>query len=83
MSHRDRASCDSAFANQEHEAWDNPFTGERSTESFWDLYEEALDRVFDAGSLLLSDRFDAQAAERLTGNVNFSGMPVDPDAIGA
>ena len=59
----------------------NPFTDETTTDSFWDLYEEALDKVFDAEALFLSDDFDKDAAERLTGNLNFSGMPVDPDSL--
>ena len=81
MSHRDRASASSDFANQDHEQWKNPFTGEASTDSFWDIYEEALERVFDAQSLFFSQGFDADAASELTGNLNFSGQLVDPDAI--
>ena len=81
MSHRRRASADSAFANQDHESWTNPFTGDTSTESFWDLYEEALERVFDAEALFFSEDFDEAAAERLTGNLNFSGAPVDPALV--
>ena len=81
MSHHARASVDSAFANQDHGEWTNPFTGAVSTESFWDLYEEALDRVFDAEALFFSDGFDIEAAERLTGNLNFSGALVDPDSF--
>lgn len=80
MSHHSRPSADSIFANQGHRQWTNPFTGETSTDSFWDLYEEALDKVFDAESLFLSEGFDRDAAERLTGGLNFSGMPVDPDS---
>lgn len=81
MSHHARASVDSPFANQEHHSWTNPFTGDTSTESFWDLYEEAMDRVFDAEALFFSGDFDLAAAERLTGNLNFSGAPVDPDSF--
>ena len=81
MSHHARPSADSSFANQDHHEWTNPFTGATSTESFWDLYEEALGRVFDAEALFFSDEFDEQAAQRLTGNLNFSGMPVDPLGI--
>lgn len=81
MSHRDRASAKSTFANQGHSEWTNPFTGETSTESFWDLYEEALGRVFDAVDVFFLDDFDEEAAERLTGNLNFSGEPVDPNSV--
>ena len=80
MSHHARASAESPFANQDHNEWTNPFTGAVSTESFWDLYEEALGRVFDAEALFFSGDFDAEAAERLTNNLNFSGAPVDPDS---
>ena len=81
MSHRDRASADAAFANKRHGTWHNPFDDSDSTESFWDLYEDALDRVFDAQELFFSDGFDLEAATALTGNLNFSGMLVDPDRI--
>lgn len=81
MSHRVRLSADSPFANQAHETWKNPFTEEYSSDSFWDLYEEALERVFDAEALFFSNDFDMAAAQRLTRNLNFSGEPVDPDAI--
>ena len=80
MSHRDRASADSDFANQDHRSWENPFTGETSTESFWDLYEDALERVFDAEALFFSQGFDAEGADEITGGLNFSGQPVDPDS---
>lgn len=78
MSHRKRASAESLFANANHQTWINPFTGKASTDSFWDLYEEALESVFDAEALFFSDRFDEKAAEELTGNLNFSGAPVEP-----
>lgn len=81
MAHRDRASAESPFANQDHQAWTNPFTGKRSTTSFWDCYEEALDRVFDAQGLFFSGSFDVAAAQLLTGDLNFSGEPMDPDLV--
>lgn len=81
MSHRDRASAESPFANAQHATWANPWTGESSNESFWDLYEEALDRVFDAEAQFFSDAFNERAAEALTGNLNFSGVPVDTNDI--
>ena len=81
MSHRVRSSADSPFANQGHHEWTNPFAQTPSSESFWDLYEEALGRVFDAEAQFFADGFDLAAAERLTGGLNFSGQAVDPDAI--
>ena len=79
MAHRVRAEETSSFANAEHLPWENPFTGATSTESFWDLYEEAQAKVFDAEAALLSDAFDLAAAEKLTGGLNFSGEPVGED----
>lgn len=79
MAHRDRAEDFSDFDNRDHRPWTNPFTGEVCTESFWDLYEEAQGKVFDAESLLFSPDFDLHAAERLTKGMNFSGKPVSED----
>lgn len=80
MAHRDRAETTSPFANQGHGEWKNPFTGAVSTDSFWDLYEEAQSRVFDAACALFSRDFDLTAAVVLTGGLNFSGKPVSEDA---
>lgn len=78
MAHRVRESPVSDFDNREHRAWENPFTHEKSTASFSDLFNGAralvlptIDEVFSAG-------FDEAAARRLTGDLNFSGEPVDP-----
>jgi len=79
MAHRQRAEKTSAFGNLDHKQWENPFTGEASTDSFWDLYEKAQGMVFDAEQLLFSPDFDLSAAERLTGGLNFSGEPVGED----
>lgn len=79
MAHRVRAEAVSSFANAEHLPWKNPFTGEISTESFWNLYEEAQEKVFDAEAALMSEEFDEAAAEKLAGGLNFSGEPVGED----
>ncbi len=79
MAHRVRAEAASAFANQEHLPWENPFTKEVSTESFWDLYEEAQDRVFDTMGAFFARDFDLAAAVRLTGGLNFEGRAVSED----
>ena len=79
MAHYDRAEDTSAFDNHEHAAWTNPFTGAASTESFWDLYEDAQERVFDALSLFFGPEFGEEQARQLTGGLNFSGMPVAED----
>ena len=81
MTHRVRAEKSSPFANHDHHTWVNPFTDEPSTESFWDLYEDALDSVFDCVRAFFSDDFDEAAAEALTANLNFSGRTVNPEAM--
>lgn len=81
MSHRVRAQESSPFANHEHRPWVHPGTGETSTESFWDLYEEALGQVFDALAAFFAQDFDREAALALThGGQNFCGDPVPYDS---
>ena len=79
MAHRNRAEAFSDFDNRRHLSWTNPYTGVVSTESFWDLYEEAQGKVFDAMRTFFSKDFDLEAAEKLTGGLNFSGKPVGED----
>ncbi len=76
MSHRRREAPSSDFDNRGHDAWANPFTGEVSRDSFWDLYELAQGKVDAALDDFLSEGFDFDRAERLTGGLNFSGEPV-------
>ena len=76
MAHRDRAEDSSIFANDEHLPWENPFTGELSRESFWELYEKAQAQLPEAEAALFSRGFDLPAAQRVTGGLNFSGEPV-------
>ena len=74
MSHRvvDTDAC--PWANDEHESWTNPFTGEASTSSFQDLYDEALAEWPDmAGRFLAGDDID-----EVTGHVDFSGRDLGP-----
>lgn len=78
MAHRPRASAESAFDNGERRAWENPFSHETSRESFEDLFEGARSRVLPAIEQVFSDGFDEAAAEKLTGNMNFEGVVVDP-----
>ena len=82
MSHRVRPSSESDFANRDHRVWVNPCTQEKSTESFWDLYEDAFERIFDAQELFFSRDFGLSEARHLPGDLNFSGYPVDVDAMG-
>ncbi len=76
MAHRDRAEDSSVFANSDHKPWKNPFTDELSTDSFWDLYEEAQDSIFEAEEALCQRSFGLKDAERLTRGLDFTGRPV-------
>ena len=76
MSHRAHLLERSEFDNREHETWADPFTGEESTDGFWDRYEKAAER-FDAAARTFDDAaFDLAAARRITHDKNFSGDPV-------
>lgn len=76
MSHRPIALTESIFDNHEHASWENPFTGEMSTKSFWDLYDEARTKAH--ANILAFDRpgFALEDAQQITHDLNFSGEPV-------
>ncbi len=76
MSHRPVETAESAFDNRAREPWENPFTGAVRTAGFWDLYDEALHRAHDGALAFDQASFDAKAAHRLTGDLDFSGEPV-------
>lgn len=75
MSHRAIEATSSIFDNAEHLPWENPYTGEVRTASFWDLYEEALAKARDNIAVFDAPGFDERAARELTGELNFSGEP--------
>ena len=77
MSHRPRAEATSDFDNREHARWRNPFTGATSNESFWDIYQRALDEVGPTLSVVLGDGFNEEAAFAMTGGLDFCGEPVE------
>lgn len=79
MAHRPRACDTSDFDNRDHGAWENPFTHEASTASFWDLYDAARARVLPVLDELLAPEFDLEAARALTADLNFEGAPTSPD----
>ena len=78
MSHRARPEDTSDFDNRDHLGWENPFTHERSTKSFWDLFEDARSRVLPTVDELFSAHFDVAAARELTHDLNFEGRTADP-----
>lgn len=76
MSHYPRAQITSDFDNRDHLPWRNPFTGEQSTQSFWDIYDGALAAAGPAIATVLGDGFDEARALELTQDLNFCGEPV-------
>lgn len=77
MSHRATTSLECAFDNHEHDAWVNPFTKQPSTEDFWSLYDQALNKALQAIEVFEAPTFDLAAAEHLTQGMNFDGEPVE------
>lgn len=81
LSLRNRVADTSDFDNREHHVWSNPRTGQTSTASFWDLYEQAQGQVLYTLAEVFSPEFDLAAAHKVTGDVNFEGgiAPDDKD----
>ena len=81
MSHRGGERTYTAFANLEHHAWENPYTGARSTESFVDLFERAQARAFADLPAFDSPSFDVEAARAITSDLDFSGEPTGAQIV--
>ncbi len=73
MGHRNIKLYESDFDNRDHEIWVNPFTGKESRQSFFDLYDEALQRAQTLLPLFDEGGFDAVKAQQITGDLNFIG----------
>ncbi len=73
MSHRNREIATSPYLDDEHETWTDPFTGEQSRMSFWDLYESALARASVELARIDAAPFTIEQAREITGDRNFSG----------
>lgn len=75
MSHRNVERTTSEFDNREHAAWENPYTGETSRASFFELFDQAKERA--AADLLAFDApgFAHEQARAITRDLNFSGAP--------
>ena len=63
------------LANPDHEEWTNPFTGQISTDSFWDIYEAALGRAESVVRQFDAPGFDEAQARAITSELNFCGAP--------
>ena len=75
MSHRNVERTASDFDNREHAPWENPYTGETSRLSFFELFDQAKTRA--ATDLLAFDApgFAHEQARAVTRDLNFSGEP--------
>lgn len=75
MSHRPVKITESQFGNHEHAEWENPFTGEKSTRDFWDIFKAAQEAAKENIASFASKSFDTEAARAITGDLDFSGEP--------
>lgn len=73
--HRPIAHDVSLFDNRDHEVWENPFTSKMSMASFWDLYDEALDKMVSWIPIVDAANFDLAAARAIVQGFDFSGRP--------
>lgn len=78
MSHRTLERNASDFANDERSVWENPFTNKCHQESFFDLFDKALEQVSGMTKLLCRNDVDIAAIRaKLTQGRNFSGKVVE------
>lgn len=78
MSHRAVERTSSVFANAEHQVWEDPFAGTQRTESFQDLFDEALAYTPAAFELLQQEVISEDEVHRaLTHGRDFSGRVVE------
>lgn len=77
MSHRNRPSSSSEFANENRRPWTNPYTQQVSHASFQDIYQSALTTAASNLRAMLNPAFDLAKAQELTRGLNFSGNPVE------
>ncbi len=76
MCHRNQLLNVSEFDNHEHMPWKNTFTGEVTTDSFWDLYDESKSHALSELPIFDEPTFDIKDAQEITRGINFTGKPV-------
>lgn len=76
MSHRALEATECDFDNHQANTWTNPFTGEASTATLEDLFDQAAARTNDAFALFDAPDFTAADAHAITHGLNFSGDPL-------
>lgn len=72
MSHRNELLESSIFDNEDHNPWRDPDSGSLCTDSFWDLYNTALEKM----SCFAADRLDDPSVKSgaVTDGRNFNGV---------
>ncbi len=76
---RDVENTTTPYDNHEHEPWTNPFTGNTSTQGFWDIFADTQEVAKKALPLYLLDRFSLEDARAITHDVDFSGRPLSAE----
>lgn len=82
MSHRPKEATTCSFDNHNNEEWANPYTGDVSKKSFWDIFYSALATAEKHIAVFDAAEFDLDDARAITGGLNFSGEPVEKPVEG-
>ncbi len=77
LAHRVTTETPARAGNLSHITWENPFTGEPSTESFPEVFDRALDDYEQAAARFLAGDDMVEMTRRL----NYSGRPLDESEI--
>ena len=78
LSHRNGPRPHTLFTNDDHIAWEVPFSdGETISKSFDELFSSALERAIEVLPAYADPAFDQKACEVLVNNVNFLGRTVE------
>ena len=77
MSHRPVELEHSMFDNAAREPWTDPFTQATCTQSFFDLYDAAMDDAEVLVGAVATGELAVEQARELTRGLNFSGKPVE------
>lgn len=77
MAPRPVANPDPWLANEDHEEWTDPATDQPRFESFFDLYDKALDEAKRDIELFGKKDFTLDDAHKMTRDVNFNGQPAE------
>lgn len=83
ISLRDIKLTESQFDNHERSEWENPFTEQKSTKSFQDIYAQSLINITYVLELFSDDEISVETARQITRDLNFSGDPTQPILITA